>query len=533
MDISQRGIRWLKNKFKEENKEYSRWTKYNVFMDGDYIYLRDELGRTLGLLSLNGDYLELRPKYYNKFPCQNPNATHEEKVADLIDLLWYITSIYGRAPFYSGLNIDYVAVSYLGKRNTELRFNQTTSYLNRDYVRGLGPGLIIEDRVASISTITFPQRVYTINSPLGLVNMQETWIANDYIMINSGYSYYEPSGSWWETSSFVDGVPAGYAEYLPANCTECGTQTPRSSLRGGICPVCVGVPPEKIMIHNYSTRANNIFGFKGGKAGKHKASLDKFTQYYRNVITSLSYSGDNTMYLGIELEYECRGNREDALVPILRHLHDHAIIKSDGSLQNGVEIVTCPATYEEQVKALAPFFAKFPDRIYPFETCGVHIHISRGCLNAGTQGRLLAFMNNPNNKDKLIDLAGRYSQQYAGMGNNLKATSILRGGDGARYRMLNTTNQETLEFRLFKSTDKWEDMLVFMQFVCAIVEYCKPCNTKHSFNEHKEYTNFEAWLKDYRKDYPELHTKYYPVKTKPVLLGKTPNTVSLDSEIPL
>lgn len=534
MNIAQRTVAWLSIKFKEEDKNYSRWTRYQVKKRNGDIFLSKD-GVNIAYIELQGRGLALSPTYWKEFPLNNRQAGADVQKQDLIDTLWYITSAYSRSIFYREHEKDEAAIKQLAIRNFEVPLNQVTGYLNYNYSGNVDSILRYGGDI--YSTIGYPHvRSTQIFNPThytaSKVSMRSFLIPPAYAMENLGYRWYEPSNSWWPASDFNDeDIPNGYLPFMPQECSECGRETPRTALHNGVCQECVGVPADKILIHSYSTRAPSIIGFKGEKKKiKSNPALEKFTQYYKNIVSNLQYSGDDTMYLGIEMEYEVNGNRESSLVPILRHLHEHAIIKGDGSLRNGVEIVTCPATYEEQVKVLKPFFDSFPSMLKPEATCGIHIHISRGILAAGTQGRLLAFMNNQENKSKLTALAGRYNQQYAGMGENTKITQILRGGDSQRYRMLNTTNTNTLEFRLFKSTDKWEDMLVFMQFVSAIVEYCKPCSTNLNYEEHKKYGNFEAWLKSYRKEYPNLHALYYPVKKKPILTKE--NTVSVEEYIP-
>lgn len=266
------------------------------------------------------------------------------------------------------------------------------------------------------------------------------------------------------------------------------------------------------VIHSYSTRAPNLLSFKGENKQKIKDVGDKFKSYYSNYFNntkvSSKYDPTSPLYLGIELEYEVDSDydREDMLDPILDKLDGHVIVKSDGSLENGLELVSCPATYDEHVKAYKPFFDDFPDGLFVDDTCGLHIHVSRLPLSVVTQSRMIAFMNNASNYSKITQVAGRTLNSYCKQDTSRKVDFILRNGgtSGDRYNVLNTNNQATLEFRIFSSTSDFNKLLRAMQFCVAVVEYCKPCSSGVDIKSFKEFSNFELWLKDKRKAYPQL-----------------------------
>ena len=281
------------------------------------------------------------------------------------------------------------------------------------------------------------------------------------------------------------------------------------------------IPSKYLRLMNYSTRVPNELGFKtvSDKAGKFN---DKFKKYYQEYVASLNsnstpeYNPLAPVYLGLELEFELVDEDDDrdevVASDIMPKVYPHGVCKSDGSLSYGIELVTVPAVYEEHVKSLDEFFSDFPDSLCVERSCGLHIHVSRAPFNLPTQGRLIAFMNNPSNAKFLENIGDREFNSYSKQDTSRSVATILRGG-GDRYNVLNLNNKATLEFRLFKGTKNFTTVKRSMQFCLAICEYCK--NLTMPIKEFIKHENFVEWLKTQRKVYPELADKLAPRKPIP------------------
>ena len=91
--------------------------------------------------------------------------------------------------------------------------------------------------------------------------------------------------------------------------------------------------------------------------------------------------GTGPNYLGVELEVEVKGGYSIGQPARIakEKLGDFVILKSDGSLSNGFEIVTCPASLDEQRKRWGAFLDCPPPSLRSFntDTCGLHVHCSR------------------------------------------------------------------------------------------------------------------------------------------------------------
>jgi len=278
-------------------------------------------------------------------------------------------------------------------------------------------------------------------------------------------------------------------------------------------------PMPQQVVHSYTTRAPNLLSFKSNKEKPMAEFNSKFKGYYEKYTSELGstqtkFNPEAPLYLGIELEYEV-GDKEAGLVSVMTHLADHVIVKSDGSLRNGFELVSCPATIDIHKEEFKKFFDEFPvSNLKAESTCGLHVHVSREPIALSTQGRMIAFMNNEHNKAFIEDIAGRKFNNYSKQDASRKLTTILRNGNTERYNVLNTNNKDTLEFRIFASTTNYEQLVEALEFCVAVVEYCKPCSTGRSLAEFVKHESFVEWLGKNKSDFSQLAKKYY--KTKPL-----------------
>ena len=246
------------------------------------------------------------------------------------------------------------------------------------------------------------------------------------------------------------------------------------------------------------------------------------------------------LYLGVELEVECREDA-DPTEPAqqAKTLLDpkRVILKHDGSLRNGFEIVSGPAPlWFHQKELWGPFFewqAKEKALLShnaPSGTCGLHVHVSRAPLTQLQIGKMVQFLHAPENNAFVRYMAGRpSSSRYADylapkrvrpiLGQNGKP--LKRGGPkqkpafrvreeagvnvlgrAARYTALNLQNEATVEFRLFRGTLNPGTFFARLEFCHALVKYSAPsvsglCDTTAD--------KFTKWLMvDRRKVYPNL-----------------------------
>lgn len=192
--------------------------------------------------------------------------------------------------------------------------------------------------------------------------------------------------------------------------------------------------------------------------------------------------------LGVELEvdgdvdYEERDNLAYALSEI-SGLH---YCKDDGSLDNGVEIVTMPCSLEYHKE-------KFPWRDimntaldYGFlsdkaGTCGLHVHVDRsyfdtGAYNSGDAAVALMYLFNKF-EEKFVKFSRRFPSQLSwGKIQEVDIDDIHTSYDelsNDRYMAINVLNSHTLEFRLWKGTLNYKTFIATLEMtqnLCDIVK---------------------------------------------------------------
>lgn len=133
-----------------------------------------------------------------------------------------------------------------------------------------------------------------------------------------------------------------------------------------------------------------------------------------------TYSGVGVVFLGVELEVEKKSTTpagiERSVIGDLTK--DYAILKSDGSLNNGFEIVTAPATLAYHQQAWDKFFDKENGSARHLTSwasgrCGMHVHICRKVFTPLHLGKFTAFINNNENRGFVTTIAGRNNNSYS------------------------------------------------------------------------------------------------------------------------
>lgn len=314
---------------------------------------------------------------------------------------------------------------------------------------------------------------------------------------------------------------------LMVQCNSCGAWENKSDwtaeqLTSGACPTC------KKRAFEIFTR-NNVVPVEGIEIKKNYiGDPHRFngTLQFLNVENAA-----NPLFLGVELEV-------DTLIPtdydndedhdeeddsqnyssfqqniIASHILKKMAPKGsayamwDGSLANGFEIATHPATLKSHLdptvfnyKGAFEDLGKLGYTSHESGTCGLHIHINRAFfgnsrqaqnLNAGKMAYLLEkhwpnFVLFSRRKEEQLDRWARVSKLYAEyrpIENAIDGAPISTGGkdrekgthlrnlvrkhypNGQKYVALNTQHQNTFEFRIFRGTLKYETFMATLILV--------------------------------------------------------------------
>lgn len=282
-----------------------------------------------------------------------------------------------------------------------------------------------------------------------------------FVCDNCGFRHWNSDN---QGDNRYDLCPSCREEYF-VTCSECGRLIPNSEAwydgdDDETPPYCESCYREKVgdSLHPYSYKPSPIF------------------------------YGGGPLYLGVELEVDGAGQSATharTVLNVINRRAEYAYMKTDGSLDDGLELVTHPCTLEEHCTNVpwAETVAAFREMHYNSHnagTCGLHVHVNRSALgeHSAAQDETIA---------KILYLFERFWQEIlrfsrrtesqmnhwaARYGYQNSAKEILEhakydSGNG-RYACVNLTNRDTIEFRAFRGTLKLNTLIATLQFVDRI-----------------------------------------------------------------
>ena len=203
-------------------------------------------------------------------------------------------------------------------------------------------------------------------------------------------------------------------------------------------------------------------------------------------------NGDTELKFGIELEVDCGEDAYAAAKAVTEAADGRIYCKRDGSLDNGFEIVTHPASlayhlYDFRWANIMRICKQHGFKSHDTETCGLHIHVGRLELGADADERymnaaklvLLAYAL----RDELTKFSRRKAEhldhwaQFPAIEANdsmndfdlcSHATAVARA---TRYSAVNLQNTATVEFRIFRGTLKRDTLAASLQMVSNMCKY--------------------------------------------------------------
>ena len=214
-----------------------------------------------------------------------------------------------------------------------------------------------------------------------------------------------------------------------------------------------------------------------------------------HVIRQYSYKpepifyGKGKPFLGVELEIDSGGKDSDNAREILDIANSdnkkHIYIKSDSSIDDGMEIVTHPMTLDYHLNSLnwegiLRAAVRMGYCSHQTSTCGLHVHVNRDSLGEDeteqdeTISRILYFVEHHwlelvkfsrRTENSLNRWAARFGYEPTPKAILDKAKSYY-----GRYYAVNLCNRHTIEFRLFRGTLKLNTLCATLQLVDKICE---------------------------------------------------------------
>jgi hypothetical protein len=220
---------------------------------------------------------------------------------------------------------------------------------------------------------------------------------------------------------------------------------------------------------------------------------------------------------GMELEIQVRGvdataaagQIHDALNPSGQK-GEYCFFERDSSIGEGFELVTQPAGIDIH-RSKMDLFLNNPDlkrglRSHEGGSCGLHIHVGRQYVTQAQIYRMQSFLNDVRNEGLIKKISRRYSNSYCRIKHEMSKLSPQNKHSGDRYEALNVSGHETIEFRIFRGSLRYESVMAALEFVDALLTFCQPGQTSirdfnsigfRKFLSHHEHAEDSKYLRDY------------------------------------
>lgn len=202
------------------------------------------------------------------------------------------------------------------------------------------------------------------------------------------------------------------------------------------------------------------------------------------------FHGNSNRFLGVELEVDCGGHIDDNAREVLEIANDvqeeNLYIKHDGSLEDGFELVTHPMTldYHKNIMPWIEIMKRLISMGYKSHkttTCGLHCHINRSAFGDTYEeqeeviARILYFVEH--HWAEMLRFSRRTEGQMqrwaARYGIKSKPKELMddaKNNNYSRYRCINIQNYNTIEFRMFRGTLKYNSFIATLQLVNEICD---------------------------------------------------------------
>lgn len=244
-------------------------------------------------------------------------------------------------------------------------------------------------------------------------------------------------------------------------------------------------------------------------------------------IFTTGHEKDNELYCGFELETEEGSNgiyRNDMCKILNKEINkDGTFIyfKSDGSLNNGIEVVSHAFTWEylkeneDKFKKMLQLLSDNGYKSHDTSTCGLHIHINKKYFGNTREeqdkniNKLILFFEYF--KEQIKKFSRRTDFHYCNFLSdknritdkkqicNIEKIKDLKQYTG-RYVTVNIENNNTVEIRVFKGTLKDTSFLASLEFVFNVARVIKENSIgKITFSKVVNFAG-STYIKDYCKE---------------------------------
>lgn len=207
------------------------------------------------------------------------------------------------------------------------------------------------------------------------------------------------------------------------------------------------------------------------------------------------------LFFGIELETE-KGDSSS-----LNNLENKFFyLKEDSSLNNGFELVTHPLSQawivknQHKIKIILDTLKNATAKSYNTSTCGMHVHVSKNAISLLQLVKIVKFFIEQ--KNFILKLSQRKAanlQRWASLDFSNKFVKYVKEKNSSRYVAINLQNQNTIEFRIFRGTLKFESFMKNLEFLFSLLDF-----TREEGYIQITLDNYSKFLTKNKKDYKNL-----------------------------
>lgn len=217
-------------------------------------------------------------------------------------------------------------------------------------------------------------------------------------------------------------------------------------------------------------------------------------------------------FIGVEIEKEydeCTTFRADR---VARVSDEFFMNSGDGSLDNGVEFQSMPATFGYHRELFHNgYYERFfnvleRNGLMSESSAGSHIHVSRNAITHATFTKMCKMMYEVFTPTFMRRIARRQDNCSWARRSNIDYTAVATGRNSDKYNAMNNQRgASTYEFRIWASPTNAEELMAQIEFVVALKEYCRPRHidrlTQRGFrryvlNHEGRYPNLQNVIRD-------------------------------------
>ena len=305
-------------------------------------------------------------------------------------------------------------------------------------------------------------------------------------------------------SSFIDAFLRRLSESYPdrvaalnlKKCSRCGRTTARPTPIGDdkyVCWSCYCGYYFSCDKCSKTTERSLGYETKDGRLLCPECNMRHFVLPYHHLYPKVQFygnnKGNNVPYMGFELEVDRGGESSKRVAQIMPLMNREekgeifAYCSHDGSIDNGFEIITQPATMEYH-NSIKDVYNRTIQKLksmgyvsHETSTCGLHVHINRNFFPPDLEPKALRNLVIMFNRfwNELCVYARRPEWRSARYARHLPVESFeideylhranKSGQHSWHYYALNIANQDTIEFRMFRGTLNVDTILATLQLV--------------------------------------------------------------------